>query len=63
MTFSIAVFSPSVIPVNVVTPWLLAYQTRCSSNSVAIPLWCIRSATANATSASLWSGPCPSSAS
>ena len=44
-------FSVSVSAVNVVIWRLRASETRCSSSKVAMPLWCMWSATANATSA------------
>jgi hypothetical protein len=50
-TRSMAVFSGSVVAVRVRTPLARASETRCSSSRVATPRWCIRSATANATSA------------
>ena len=50
-TRSMAVFSGSVEAVRTRTPRSRASETRCSSSRVATPRRCIRSATANATSA------------
>ena len=50
-TRSIAMFSGSVEAVKTPTPRSRASETRCSSSRVATPRPCIRSATANATSA------------
>ena len=50
-TRSMAVFSGSVEAVKTWIPRSRASETRCSSSRVATPRRCIRSATANATSA------------
>ena len=56
-TLSMAWLSDSVSAVNVLIWRLRASETRCSSSRVAMPLWCMWSATANATSAVCGSSP------
>jgi hypothetical protein len=50
-TCSMLVFSSSVSALKAVSWLARASDTRCSSSSVAMPRWCMVSATANATSA------------
>ena len=52
-TRSMPVFSCSVSAVSASSCLARASETRCSSSSVAIPLWCMVSETAKATSAVL----------